>query len=147
MLKPLLLYSLIIWLWCSTHVFCFFWHLECNVFLFCLFLSGNQQDVLHRDAQQQCEWASFIFCWFCVRIYFFISYMPFKVHDPLLLRLGVPSASVLTGTQLDPHCLIHDTGTFYFNCSSVPCSQLCQLTWPYSQMFGFQQLDVWMLTQ
>lgn len=76
---------------------------------------------------------------------YFLNILGFKVRDlsdPLVLRLGVPGTSVVTGTQLDPHCLTHDTGMFYFNCSSVPRSQLCQLTWPYSQMFGFQQLDV-----
>lgn len=50
----------------------------------------------------------------------------------------VPSASAVTGTRLDPRCLRQDAGMLYFICSSVPC----QLTWPYSQMFGFQQLGV-----
>lgn len=44
-----------------------------------------------------------------------------------------------TGTRPLPHCLRWDSGMFYFICPSV-------LTWPDSQMFGFQQLNVWMLT-
>lgn len=44
-----------------------------------------------------------------------------------------------TGTRPLPQCLRRDSGMFYFICPSV-------LTWPHSQMFGFQQLNVWMLT-
>lgn len=37
---------------------------------------------------------------------YFFSIVGFKVRDlsdPLVLRLAVPSTSVVTGTQLDPH--------------------------------------------
>lgn len=63
-------------------------------------------------------------------------------HNKVVCRLSVSSASAVTGTRLDPRFLRRDTDMFYFICSSVPCKLLCQLTWPYSQMFGFQQLDV-----
>lgn len=58
----------------------------------------------------------------------------------MVCRLSAPRASAVTGTRLVYHRLRRDAHMFYFICFPVP--KLGQLTWPYSQMFAFQQLDV-----